>query len=102
MSQEVDRDGNAIICCVNHACASNGGTNFDYLIERSRSEAVVPYDKKNGIVGNPECSWKARALYAEENLLRERNAIGAVYLNWENDMNILRRRLFDAELKNVR
>lgn len=31
MRREEDVDGNALILCVNHACASNGGTNADAL-----------------------------------------------------------------------
>lgn len=31
MRKESDEDGNAIITCVNHACASNGGSNADAL-----------------------------------------------------------------------
>ena len=29
--REEDKHGNALILCVNHACGSNGGTNFDAL-----------------------------------------------------------------------
>lgn len=36
MRREEDAEGNALILCVNHACASNGGTNADALEKAKR------------------------------------------------------------------
>lgn len=36
MRREEDEDGNALILCVNHACASNGGSNREGLNKRRR------------------------------------------------------------------
>jgi hypothetical protein len=40
MHKEEDADGNALIHCVNHACASNGGSNSSVIQQEAVKEAV--------------------------------------------------------------
>lgn len=44
MRREEDAEGCALILCVNHACASNGGSNSDALAKsRGEEEALVEF-----------------------------------------------------------
>lgn len=52
MERTEDRDGNALISCVNHACASNGGTNCDAL-----AKSAAPDSEPTRIQLNPDGTW---------------------------------------------
>ncbi len=56
MRREENKDGDALILCVNHACASNGGSNADAiqatLLRRERAEldaAQAEWDGGRGV-----------------------------------------------------
>lgn len=41
MRRETDREGDALIDCVNHSCFSNGGTNMSELVRSVAKEEMV-------------------------------------------------------------
>lgn len=43
MRREEDHEGNALILCVNHACASNGGSNADAIL---KPKIELPLDRQ--------------------------------------------------------
>ena len=56
MHKVTDRDGNALITCVNHNCASNGGTNMSYIESSSPvlqryTEATSAMDEAHELSG---------------------------------------------------
>lgn len=52
MRREEDRDGNAVILCVNHACASNGGSNSDALPKSRTRQSTLDLQAINRIVAD--------------------------------------------------
>ncbi len=38
MKKTTDKDGDSLIFCVNHVCGSNGGDNYDAVIQRLKKE----------------------------------------------------------------
>lgn len=55
MRREEDRDGNALILCVNHACASNGGSNADALVPPSRGMTARQIESRLYLIGHGAC-----------------------------------------------
>lgn len=59
MERIVDADDNVLIECTNHACASNGGTNYDGLMATIRqAEPFVADDAPAKIQLNPDGTWR--------------------------------------------
>lgn len=75
MRREEDCDGNALILCVNHACGSNGGTNYDAVPRKLTLQSTLDLQAINRIIADQTKTIKSENLRLTHTL--QKIAIGS-------------------------